>query len=537
MNRPAPAERELRFAGEIASRGLADGRLVILGAAAPAVGSAPARGTPGEEAARLNAAIEGAVAGLQALLDGLDEQAAGMVAFQIAMLGDESVAAPAHGAIRAGAAADAAWHGAMAALVADYESADDPYFRARASDIADIRERVLRALSGERGHAIPPRSIVLADDLTPTAFLAADWTGSGIVLRRGSASGHVALLARARGVPMLVGTGARAEGGEEALLDAEEGLLVVAPSQATRAAFLRSRAKLAHRAEREAAHLAHPATTARGERVKVLVNVAGPDDLAAVDPRHCDGIGLVRTEFLFHDAAGLPDEEIQFEAYRRVVGWAGGRPVTFRTLDAGGDKPIRGLTLEGESNPFLGVRGLRLSLRRPDVFLAQLRALLRAAACGPVRIMLPMVTAPEEVEAARGLLRRASGELEAAGVEAGHAQLGIMVEVPAAAIAIDRFSAEFLSIGSNDLVQYVTACGRDVAGLGALARPDDPAVMRLIEHVVRHADVTGIEVGICGDMAGEPRFVPLLLGCGLRALSVAPAALAATKAAVAAYGG
>jgi len=216
--------------------------------------------------------------------------------------------------------------------------------------------------------------------------------------------------------------------------------------------------------------------------------------------------------------------------------WARGRPVTIRTLDAGGDKPIPGLTPDGESNPFLGLRGLRLSLARPDVFRVQLRALARAAAEGDLKVMLPMVTRPQELEATRALFRKAVSELVAAGIPAGMPKLGMMVEVPSAALNIAAFDADFYSIGSNDLVQYVTAAGRDCESVRELYDPLEPGVLELIHRVVQHGKLTGREVSLCGDMASDPRYLPALLDTGLRAISVAPARLAGAKAQIAAYG-
>jgi phosphotransferase system enzyme I (PtsI) len=283
----------------------------------------------------------------------------------------------------------------------------------------------------------------------------------------------------------------------------------------------------------EASHLPHPAVLANGERVSVLLNVADVAELDELDPEHCDGIGLVRTELLFHRSGGLPNEDEQFAAYRRIVEWAQGRPVTVRTLDAGGDKPIPGYTLQGESNPFLGVRGVRLSLRHPTVLRTQLRALVRAAALGPLKVMVPMVTRPLELDAVRKLLEQAVHALRLEGVPAALPSLGMMVEVPAAAIAVDLFDADFLSIGSNDLIQYVSACGRDSDELGALQDPLQPAVLRLIRNVVEHGAARGIEVSLCGDMAAEIPCLEALLEAGLRTVSVAPAALARVKAAIA----
>ena len=216
----------------------------------------------------------------------------------------------------------------------------------------------------------------------------------------------------------------------------------------------------------------------------------------------------------FTAPARLPDEEEQYAVYRRIVEWAHGKPVTIRTLDAGGDKPIPGYTLQGESNPFLGVRGVRLSLRHPSVLETQLRALTRAAALGPLKVMVPMITRPLELDAVRKLLEKAGHALRLGGVPVASPALGMMVEVPAAAIAVDLFHADFLSIGSNDLIQYLTACGRDTGELGALQDPLQPAVLRLIRNVVEYGTAHGIEVSLCGDMAAEVPCLEALAGSG-----------------------
>jgi phosphotransferase system enzyme I (PtsI) len=244
-----------------------------------------------------------------------------------------------------------------------------------------------------------------------------------------------------------------------------------------------------------------------------------------------DGIGLVRTEFLFHDRERLPDEDEQYTVYHQIAKWAAGRPVTIRTLDAGGDKPIAGLTRAGESNPFLGVRGVRLSLRRPEVLMVQLRALVRAAVHGNVKVMVPMIALPDELERCRQLLAQAVRELQASGVQAAMPPLGMMVEVPAAALTLADFDADFYSIGSNDLLQYLMAASRDEPELAALASPG-PAFWRLLEDMTDYGRAARREVSLCGDLASDAQYVPQLLRRGLRTLSVAPAALASVKAAV-----
>ena len=324
--------------------------------------------------------------------------------------------------------------------------------------------------------------------------------------------------------------------GKTAVLDAEAGRLVIAPSNGTLARATRALETRAADGRAAEALIARPAVLPDGEAVQVLINVDDPAILESLVPEHCDGVGLTRTEFLFRDGH-LPGEDAQLAVYRRLVAWARGRPVTVRTLDAGGDKPIPGVTPDGESNPFLGVRGLRLSLSRPDVLLVQLRALARAAALGPLKVMVPMVTVPEEMARVRALLDAAIASLAAEGVAHARPALGMMVEVPAAAMTAERFEADFFSIGSNDLVQYLTACARDNPAVAPLADPRHPAVAELIRRVVEAARAKAVEVSLCGDMASDPNLVPLLLACGLRALSVAPAQIGRVKLAIHRYPG
>jgi phosphotransferase system enzyme I (PtsI) len=458
-----------------------------------------------------------------------------MLAFQVEMLADDELVRPALEAIARGTAADTAWTAAMADEIEGYRTSDDAYFAARAVDLQDIQDRVLSHLGpGHTRAAIPRGAVVVASDLTLSRFLAVDWaSGGAIVLTRGSPSGHVAMLARSRGVPMVVGVGGLpgALAAPEALVDADAGEVVLDPGEAAHDAYLSRRAAAAEDAAGLSAWLDREACTADGTRIALHLNIADVTELDGLDPRYCDGIGLVRTELLFH---GLPDEQTQYEVYRRIAEWAGGRPVTIRTLDAGADKPIPGVTTEAESNPFLGLRGIRLSLRHPGIFRIQLRALARAAVHGAVRIMLPMMTIPQELEAARTMLDEAMADLAAEGVPARRVPLGIMVEVPAAAIAIDRFNADFFSIGSNDLTQYVTAAARDIGSVADLADPLNPAVLRLIASVAEFGRAAGREVSLCGDAGADPAIVAHLLHAGLRSLSVAPTALARAKRAIAA---
>jgi len=317
--------------------------------------------------------------------------------------------------------------------------------------------------------------------------------------------------------------------------DGDAGALIVDPDPEERADYERRLAEQSQ-AREAASSFSGPVVTANGEPVRLMINVTGLAELRDMDPSKVDGIGLMRTEFLFQGREKLPTEEEQYRIYRQMAEWAAGKPVTIRTLDAGGDKPIAELTEPGDLNPFLGVRGVRLSLKRLDVFRLQLRALARAAVAGNLKVMIPMVTVPEELDRSRELFGLAIDELRGEGYEAAMPPLGMMVEVPAAALAIEDFNADFYSIGSNDLIQYVMAASRDEPQLADLARPSR-VVFNLIGHVVDHANRRGREASLCGDLAGDPQQVASLLDQGLRSFSVAPGALGPVRAAIARYPG
>jgi phosphotransferase system enzyme I (PtsI) len=524
---------ERHFAGRSASPGLALGPLVPF---APDVGARAGSGDREIEADALRRALAMALGDLRRIVEDKPGEIADILGFQVALLEDDVLSEPVYAAIAQGRAAHDAWRDAIEAEAAGYEASEDEYFRARAADLRDIRDRVLVVLTGSGQVAdVPPGAIVAAIDLAPSRFLAIDWSrGGALVLTAGSPTSHVAMLARSRGVPAVVGLGVDiAELAGHALVDAHRGFLIVDPGPDTRAQFDRdAHSAFAARALADAA-ARRPAATLDGTPIRILLNIADPAELTGLDPLICDGIGLVRTELLFHDRRELPDEDCQYAAYRRIAEWAQDRPVTIRTLDAGGDKPIANLTLAAESNPFLGVRGLRLSFARPDVFRVQLRALARAAMHGNVKIMLPMVSLPRELTAARAMLDEEVAALLSAGVPARRPSLGIMVEVPAAAIAADQFDAEFFSIGSNDLTQYVAAAGRDIGAVADLADPVQPAMLRLLRYVVDVARTQRIEVSLCGDAGGDPRTIAPLLATGLRTLSMAPALVGGAKLAIA----
>ncbi|MDA9511358.1 phosphoenolpyruvate-protein phosphotransferase [Bradyrhizobium sp. CCBAU 11386] len=519
----------LAYRGRTASIGFAHGPFVRVDAD---TNGERVAGNLAEEALALRAAIDAASGQIADLAGIAGGEAAQILEFQVALLEDEDFIEAIFASIGDGDPADVAWRSALDAQIADYNSAADEYLKARSSDLADLRDRVINILRGGEGPAlkIPSGAVVCADDLPPSRFLEIDWSGGGgLALLRGSPTSHVAMLARARGIPMVVQLGAIPDIGATALLDGEGATLELDPNAEQVRLFEKRRES--HRKSRASARaiLRRPTASWRGERIKLFINIQRVDDLEHPDAQYADGIGLMRTEFLLTERGGLPDEETQFQAYDAVLRWADRRPVTIRTFDAGGDKPVAGFTLEGEANPFLGVRGLRLCLARPEIFAIQLRALARVAVRGNLKVMFPMVTSADELEAGRKLFADAVQRLQADGIAAMLPELGIMVEVPAAALAVTSFKAAFFSIGSNDLAQYVLACDRSNGALAPLMDPLHPAVLELIARTAEHGRRAAISVSLCGDMASDPRCLPALLNCGLRELSVNASALAQIK--------
>lgn len=524
---------ERRMTGRPASPGLASGSVYMIGK--PKLRArAETTPTPEEGEAALRGAIDAALVDLVSLVETIDQEGADIIGFQIAMLEDEALSEGAFDAIAAGVPPVHAWRSALEAEITDYERSEDAYFRARATDIADIRDRVLDHLTGasENGK-VPPGAVLVGEDLPPSLFLSIDWSrGGAIALGAGSPSSHVAMLARSRRVPMVTGLG-RVTEASEAIVDGATGEVTFDPDGTSLAAFAPALAERSEADVRAEAMRTEPAQLPDGTRIEIMINVASPAELKDLPPQICDGIGLVRTEFLFEPGKPLPDEEAQYAAYVAIAAWAAGRPVTIRTLDAGGDKPIAGVTSDGEANPFLGLRGLRLSLARPETFRVQLRALARASLHHPIRVMLPMVTMPDELARASALLDEVVASLIAEGTACRRPPLGIMVEVPAAALGALRFPADFYSIGSNDLTQYTMAAARDIADVAHLNDAGDPAVLELMSRTVAAGRARKVSVSICGDAAGDIRLVPKLLGVGLACLSVAPALVGAVKLAIA----
>jgi phosphotransferase system enzyme I (PtsI) len=423
-------------------------------------------------------------------------------------------------------------------LAAVFEAMDDPYLRSRKEDVDQVIGRVISALQRqtsreERKLAARVGEILIADTIAPADM--AHLAGSGllgVVASSGSAYSHSAILARSLDLPMLVGVRdalSSIHDDDLILLDTERGEVVVHPTAQDLSRY-RSWQREAVQEGRRLATLANAATRTRdGIDVRLLANAEMPADIAMARARGADGVGLYRTEFLFLRQKGLPTEDEQFIAYRDLVLGMGGLPVTIRTLDLGADKAdAAGLVLRGEDNPALGVRGVRLSLRYPAVFTTQIRAILRAACYGPVRVLVPMVTQPDELIAVRTLFKLARQELKRENVDLPERlALGAMVEVPAAAINVRALleHADFLAIGTNDLAQYVLAADRGNDALENIYNPLQPALLRLLSYVISAGRRAKKPVSLCGEIGGDVNFTALLLALGLCEFSMHPSQL------------
>jgi phosphoenolpyruvate-protein phosphotransferase len=448
------------------------------------------------------------------------------------ILDDPQLTQDARAAIGQGKSAGFAWRAALRVSVAALQSTGDARIGERVDDLRDLEQQVLVALGAASVVAtgVPDGSILLARDLAPSQFIDLDTKKlAGIVLAAGGPTSHVAILAAAAGVPMLVAAGPallEIAAGTRLVLDAEQGTLRVDPAADELAAAQQQLAQRRERRAREQAAAQRDCHLASGERIEVFANLTGSlaDAQQAVE-QGAEGCGLLRTEFLFLDRAQAPTEDEQLRCYQEVARVLGQRPLIIRTMDIGGDKPIPYLPLPPEDNPALGLRGIRTSLWRPDLFEAQLRALLRVTPAGQCRILLPMITEPGEIHAVRALLEKlAAGQ--------PRPQLGAMIETPASALLADAIAAatDFLSIGTNDLTQYTLAMDRGNAELAARVDGLHPAVLALIARVGAAGERHGKLVAVCGGLASDPVAAPILLGLGVRELSVVPSLIPALKA-------
>ena len=528
---PKPGER-LRGVG--ASTGTAVGAARRLESV---FGSPPAREAESQDAelSRLEQGRAGARAAIEADRANVERRSgageAAIFAAHLALLDDEALLERARAEIERGATAEAAWHAASALAAEEVRALGDPLLASRAIDIEDTGRRVIAAITGEESGGPREEGIVIAAELTPADAAGLDpQLIRGIATARGSATAHAAILARALGLPAVVGLGesllAVAEG-TPLLLDGGSGEVVVSPPED---ALREARERAERDAERHAAsrdRASEPAATLDGTRVEVAANLGGAGGADEAVALGADGVGLLRTEFLFLDRAELPSEDEQADTLAQIARALDGRPLIVRTLDVGADKPLPALPMEQEDNPFLGERGIRVGLRAPELLSTQLRAILRAASEHPLKLMFPMVATAEELDAALALLSRAREET---GIRAP-LETGIMVEVPAAALLAERLAerVDFFSIGTNDLAQYTMAAERGNARVASLLDGPQPALLRLVRETVAGAERHGCWVGVCGELAGDPAAALLFVGLGVRELSMAPSLIPEVK--------
>jgi phosphoenolpyruvate-protein phosphotransferase len=433
--------------------------------------------------------------------------------------------------------AEWAWKTAVEASAQKFEAIDDEYMRARAADVRDIGRQVLVQLTGQGKEVeLPHAGILIAIDLAPSDTARLDRSKVlGICTERGGPTSHSAILARTLGIPAVVGLGPRVmtiADGANLIVDGQDGKILTAPTPAEIDDYTK-RLKDWHLARDTARSAsAAPAVMKDGTAIEVVANIGSTEDARVALDNGAEGVGLLRTEFLFLDRRDAPGEEEQFDAYQTIATVMGERPVIVRTLDVGGDKPLAYLDLGREENPFLGQRAIRLCLNRPDIFKTQLRAILRATPQHNLKIMFPMIADVTEVRRARALFNEARAELAAAQAPlADRVEVGIMVEIPAAAILAHVLAPEvdFFSIGTNDLTQYTLAAERGNRAVTHLQDALHPAVLIQIRQTVQAASAHGKWVGVCGELAGDPAAIPILIGLGVKELSMASGSIPKAK--------
>ncbi len=550
---PAPASFEVSASAEPAPRPRSEDPNLLLGVAASpglAVGEVfqvrhreirvneTAEGDPQRERDRLDEAVDqarGQLEALQARLHG--QRAADKAAIFAAhqeLLDDPDLLDIAHSALAKGKSAEFAWHRAFTTHADRLASLRNELLAARANDLRDVGRRVLTLLTGaEPERQEPPiNAILVAEELTPSDTASLDRNRvRGFCTTLGGATSHVAILARSLDIPAVAGIEPRAlelPDGTPVILDGGKGTLRLNPSPEEIARIRATQERLAARRQTEMAVAHEPAITLDGHRIEVVGNIGGLAEAEQVPGLGGEGVGLLRSEFLFMERSTAPNEDEQFEVYKTIAEALGpDRPLIIRTLDVGGDKPLIYLPIPKEENPFLGERGLRIGLDRPEILRTQLRAILRAAAFGKVRVMFPMVGLLSELRDAKAILEE---ERQRLGV--GPIETGIMVEIPAAAIMAAQFAreADFFSIGTNDLTQYTLAMDRGHPKLAPKVDGLNPSVLRLIAWTVEAAHAQGKWVGVCGGIASDPQAVPLLIGLGVDELSVSLPTIPSIKA-------
>ncbi len=485
-------------------------------------------------------------ADLRSMIDKLEDEGrveASILEAYLLMVGDELLAREVHQHIHDRRRC-AEWAVASASdhLASRLARVDDPYIQERSHDIRFVGERLLRTLVGEGNMtmlSIDEPSIIVAHDLSPADTAAmAGAPVVGFITEMGSRTSHTAIMARALEIPAVLGVKEalqRIATGDLVVVDGLRGRVVIDPDEAQQEEAERRASRYAAMALELGTHKDLPAVTTDGVTLSLEANIELPEEAAIALEHGAEGVGLYRTEFLYVNRSAPPTEDEQLEIFQRVLKALSPRPVTLRTFDIGGDKFVTTFQLPGELNPMLGLRAVRLALAEEEVFMTHLRAMVRASAFGHVRIMIPLVSTLDELRVVRKLLARAQEQVRAAGQAcADKIDLGVMIEVPAAAIMSDVFAehADFMSIGTNDLVQYALAIDRTNRALAYLASPFDPAILRLIRTVIQAGKQAECPVSVCGEMASEPYGALILTGLGMRSLSMESVAIPEVKEAI-----
>ncbi|NLM74297.1 MAG: phosphoenolpyruvate--protein phosphotransferase [Clostridiaceae bacterium] len=419
---------------------------------------------------------------------------------------------------------------------------NDEYMRQRADDIDNVGKQILISLTGSQStdlSMLTEDSIIIAEDLTPADTVSMNRKFvKGFAVEKGGETSHTAIIARTMEIPALVGCGDKIRDishGDTLIIDGQEGILIAKPTPDELKNYLEKQKQYLEELEKIKALKNEPGRTLDGKNVHLVGNIAKPEEAKEVLEKGGDGIGLFRTEFLYLNRKELPSEEDQFKAYKEVAEVMKDRPCIIRTLDIGGDKQSALINMPKEDNPFMGYRAIRICLKEKEMFKTQLRAILRASAYGNLKIMFPMISCLEELRAAKEILNEAKAELDEKNIPYNRdIQVGIMIEIPSAAMAADILAqeADFFSIGTNDLCQYTLAVDRMNENISSLYNPLNIGVLRLIKRVIDCAHEFGIMVGMCGEMASNPEYTSLLLGLGLDEFSMVPASIPHVKQAV-----